>query len=169
MTRSESITRDGTNYNITVQDGTQLSKGFELSLNANPIQGLNFVAGYSHNNSKMTKSAPSVEGRRPVAAGPEDMVNAWLSYTLTTGKLEGLGFGFGGNYNSENVITNTVATGTFTLPAYTVLNATAFYNKNRYRLGLKVDNLSNKDYYKGWTTVEAQMPRSLTANVTFKF
>ncbi len=169
MIRQEAIIRNGVNYNINVQDGTQLSKGFELSLNANPIQGLNLVAGYSHNNSKMTQSDPSVEGRRPVSAGPEDMVNAWLSYTLTMGKLQGLGFGFGGNYLSENLITNSSFTGVFTLPAYTVLNATAFYNKNRYRIGLKVDNLSDKRYYKGWTTVEAQTPRSFVANITYKF
>lgn len=169
ITRPESIVRDGQTYNITVQNGTQLSKGFELSLNANPVQGLNFVAGFSHNNSKLTKSSPNDEGRRPVGAGPEDMINAWLSYTLTTGKLEGLGFGFGGNYNSDNIITNTLATGIFTLPSYTVLNATAFYSKNRYRLGLKVDNLSDVKYYKGWTTVEQQMPRSLVANISFKF
>ncbi|MCZ4225293.1 TonB-dependent receptor [Pedobacter rhodius] len=169
MTRSESIVRNGTTYNITVQDGTQLSKGIEISLNANPVDGLNFVAGYSHNDSKMVKAAPSVEGRRPVSAGPEDMVNAWLSYTLTKGKLQGLGLGFGGNYNSENIITNSLATGVFTLPSYTVLNATAFYSKNRYRLGLKVDNLADVKYYKGWTTVEQQMPRSLVANISFKF
>ncbi|WP_316757411.1 TonB-dependent receptor [Pedobacter aquatilis] len=169
ITRPESIVRDGQTYNITVQNGTQLSKGFELSLNANPVQGLNFVAGFSHNNSKLTKSSPNDEGRRPVGAGPEDMINAWLSYTLTTGKLEGLGFGFGGNYNSDNIITNTLATGIFTLPSYTVLNATAFYSKNRYRLGLKVDNLGDVKYYKGWTTVEQQMPRSLVANISFKF
>lgn len=169
ITRPESIVRDGQTYNITVQNGTQLSKGFELSLNANPVQGLNFVAGFSHNNSKLTKSSPNDEGRRPVGAGPEDMINAWLSYTLTTGKLEGLGFGFGGNYNSDNIITNTLATGIFTLPSYRVLNATAFYSKNRYRLGLKVDNLSDVKYYKGWTTVEQQMPRSLVANISFKF
>jgi len=169
ITRPESIVRDGQTYNITVQNGTQLSKGFELSLNANPVQGLNFVAGFSHNDSKLTKSSPNDEGRRPVGAGPEDMINAWLSYTLTSGKLEGLGFGFGGNYNSDNIITNTLATGIFTLPSYTVLNATAFYSKNRYRLGLKVDNLSDVKYYKGWTTVEQQMPRSLVANISFKF
>ncbi|WP_443937660.1 TonB-dependent siderophore receptor [Pedobacter sp. MW01-1-1] len=169
MTRGESINVNGTNYNITVQDGTQLSKGFELSLNANPLPGLNFVGGYSHNNSKMTKAAASVEGRRPVSAGPEDMVNAWLSYSLTNGKLQGLGFGLGANYNSENIITNSLATGIFTLPAYTVFNATAFYNTNSYRLGLKVDNLADTKYYKGWTTVEAQMPRSIVANISFKF
>ncbi|GGI22663.1 TonB-dependent receptor [Pedobacter mendelii] len=169
ITRAESIVRNGVNYNITVQDGTQRNKGVEFNLNANPIAGLNLTAGYSHIDSKITRAAASVEGRRPVDAGPEDMVNGWISYTLTRGNLSGLGLGFGGNYNSENVITNTLATGTFTLPAYTVLNATAFYGNNRYRIGVKLDNITDKRYYKGWTTVEAQMPRSFVANITYKF
>ncbi|WP_316735198.1 TonB-dependent receptor [Pedobacter aquatilis] len=169
ITRGESIVRNGTNYNITVQDGTQRNKGIDISLNANPIEGLNFVAGYSHVNSKITKAAATVEGRRPVGAGPEDTVNGWLSYTFTQGNLNGLGLGFGANYYSENVITNSLPTGIFTLPSYTVLNATAFYNKNRYRIGLKLDNITDKRYYKGWTTVEAQMPRNFVANITYKF
>ena len=167
--RAESINRDGTNYNISVQDGTQRNKGVEISLNANPIEGLNLVAGYSHIDSKLTKAAPSVEGRRPVDAGPKNMINGWISYTLTTGSLNGLGLGFGGNYNSDNIITNNSATGIFTLPAFTVLNTTVFYNKSKYRLGVKLDNITDKRYYKGWTTIEPQMPRNLVANITYKF
>lgn len=169
MTRSEALVREGVTYNITVQDGTQKSKGVELDLIANPFAGLNVVAGYSHNNSKLTKADPTVDGRRPVAAGPEDLANLWVSYTAVSGKLEGLGLAFGGNYASKNIITNTTTTGQFTLPAYIVLNTTVFYNTKRYRLGVKVDNLSDKQYFKGWTTVEPQSPRSVVANVTMKF
>jgi iron complex outermembrane receptor protein len=169
MTRSESVVRAGQTYNITVQDGTQKSKGFELDLIANPVNGLNIIAGYSHNDSKMTQSAAAVLGRRPVSAGPADLANAWISYTQPTGKFTGLGVGFGGNYAGKNVIANDANIGEFTLPAYTVLNSTIFYSTKQYRLGLKVDNLTDKLYYKGWTTVEPQMPRSIVANVTFKF
>jgi iron complex outermembrane receptor protein len=135
----------------------------------NPIDGLNIVTGYAYNYSSFTKSAASVLGRRPVDAGPTHLANLWVSYTLLKGNLSGLGAGFGGNYAGKNIITNTVATGKFTLPAYTVLNATAFYNTKHYRLGLKVDNLTNKQYFKGWTTVEPQMPLSVVANLTYKF
>ncbi|WP_316832549.1 TonB-dependent receptor [Pedobacter aquatilis] len=168
-TRSESIVRDGTTYNITVQDGTQVSRGVDISLSTNPIQGLNFTTGYSHNNSKMTKSAASVLGLRPVGSGPEDSFNAWLSYTLTTGKLSGLGFGTGVNYNGDNIITNTTTTGMFVLPAYTIFDASAFYDQKRFRLGVKVNNIGDVRYYKGWTTVEPQLPRNFTANISLKF
>ncbi len=168
VTRSDALVRNGQTYNITVQDGEQKSKGFEMDLIANPVVGLDIVGGFSHNLSKLTKSDPTVDGRRPVGAGPDKLLNTWISYTQTKGKLTGLGVGFGGNYASDNVITNSSVTGTFTLPSYTVLNATTFYNTRWYRIGIKVDNLANKRYYKGWTTVEPQLPRSLVANLTFK-
>ncbi|MGX7690519.1 TonB-dependent siderophore receptor [Flectobacillus roseus] len=169
MTRADVVVRDGKTYNITVQDGTQISKGIEFDLIANPIAGLNLIFGYSHNDSKQTKVAESLLNRRPVSAGPADLANFWASYTLLQGKAKGLGFGLGGNYASENLITNNSVTGVFTLPSYTVLNASVFYSISKMRLGLKLDNLTNKQYFSGWTTIEPQMPRRLMANVSFSF
>ena len=169
MTRPASIVKNDTAYNYTVQDGTQRSSGVELDVMASPVRGLNVMLGYGYNDSKLEAADKNVEGRRPVSAGPEHLANAWLSYTLSQGKAKGLGLGFGGNYASENVITNDLRTGTFTLPSYTVFNATVFYEAKKYRLALKVDNLTNEAYYLGWTTVERQMPRRLSASVGFRF
>jgi iron complex outermembrane receptor protein len=169
MTRGISVEYEGTVRNVTIQDGTQSSKGIELELAANPVAGMNIIAGYSYNDSKMVKADAATNGRRPVSAGPENLLNLWASYTLTHGAVKGLGAGFGGNYASENMITNSLATGTFTLPAYTVLNASVFYNTPKYTLTLKLDNLTNKEYFSGWSTVEKQMPRRLAASFAFKF
>jgi iron complex outermembrane receptor protein len=169
VTRTEEYVKDNTSYIITVQNGTQLSKGIELDLVANPLPGLNLIAGYSHNDSKLTKSSPALEGRRPTSAGPADLVNAWISYVFPQGTLKGFGLGFGGNYAGENIVTNSAPTGIFTIPAYTVLNSSIFYNTRCYRIGITVNNLANKAYFKGWTTVEPQMPRQLLANISYKF
>ncbi|MBC9934497.1 TonB-dependent receptor [Chitinophaga qingshengii] len=169
MTRSIDVEKGGNRYQVTIQDGSQRSKGVELDLIANPLPGLNMVAGYGYNDSKMVKSDSSILDRRPTSAGPEHLVNWWISYTATSGKLHGLGIGFGGNYGSENMVVNSKATGTFTLPSYTVLNAGLFYQVNAYRIALKLDNITDKAYYSGWTTVERMMPRRFSASVAFKF
>jgi iron complex outermembrane receptor protein len=169
VTRPESVDKNGTSYNITVQDGSQVSKGIEVDAVANPLPGLNIVAGYSYNDSRNKKTDVSVLDRRPNSAGPRNLANGWISYTFLNGKVKGLGAGFGGNYASENMVTNSLAAGTFTLPEYTVLNATLFYNTQQFRVGVKVDNLSNEQYYKGWSTFEPQMPRRVTASVAFRF
>ena len=161
------VTRDDPDHaNFSLQDGTQLSKGFEAELIANPIPGLNIVAGYTYNDSRYTRSNASVEGLRPTTAGAPRMANVWLSYRLIQGAAKGLGIGFGGIYGSESYQSNTKAF-QFTIPAYTVLDASVFYDKPRYRIGFKVDNLTNEKY---WSyRLAAQNPLRVTGNVTFKF
>jgi len=169
MTRTDVYVKDGRNYNITVQDGTQRSKGIEVDVQASPVNGLLLLAGYSYNDSKLTKGAPALDGRRPAAAGPANLANAWISYTLPTGKLKGLGAGVGGNYVDKHLTANSATTGVFTLPSYTLLNGTVFYDARWYRLGVKIDNATNVEYFVGQGVLSPQMPASITANVTIKF
>ena len=166
--RALRIDIDATNYFYT-QDGTQESKGFEASFIANPIDGLNIIAGYSYNDSELTEGAADFVGLRPESAGPQNLANLWASYQLTSGTLDGLGFGFGGNYASENKIFNRNLGGTFTIPEYTILNASVFYGTPDFRISLKLDNIANKEYFKGWSTISPQNQRSLLANFTYNF
>ncbi|MFP9117116.1 TonB-dependent siderophore receptor [Flavobacterium sp. RNTU_13] len=158
---------------INFQDGKQRSQGFEAFLTANPVSGLNVIAGYSYNDSKLVAGDEDFIGKRPESAGAQNMVNLWASYrfsnTVLNGALEGFGLGFGGNYASENKIFNRNKAGTFTLPEYTILNASAFYNISDVTLTLKLDNLTNKDYYKGWSTISAQKPRVISASLSYSF
>ncbi|MET1056714.1 MAG: TonB-dependent receptor [Pedobacter sp.] len=151
------------------QGGDQYSKGFEAQLTANPFEGLNIIAGYAKNKSRLTNALANLEGRRPVGAGPEDLANLWISYKITSGSVKGLGFGFGGNYSGKSSIVNDATVGVFTLPSYTILNASASYGINQFSFGLKLNNLANKEYYKGWTTLEPMQPRMVAGNVTYRF
>ena len=75
--------------------GEVKSQGIEISLIANPIEGLNLVAGYSKNKSEVTKDYEEngYLGLRPEEAGPEQLINFWASYSFLTGDLKGFGFG----------------------------------------------------------------------------
>jgi iron complex outermembrane receptor protein len=152
-----------------VQDGSQRSKGIEFDLIANPYQGLNVVAGFSYNDSKYEKSDADVIGRRPTTASSPYQANLWISYHFPANVAKGLGVGIGGNYASDNKILNSVYYGEFTLPAYTVFNASAFYDYQKFRLGVKVDNISNQKYWIGYTTANPQKPRSMVASLAYKF
>ena len=151
------------------QGGAQENKGIELSLTANPLPGLNILAGYSYNESVLTKGDVSFVGRRSESAGPQNMGNLWASYRFTGGKLNGFGLGFGGNTASTNKIFSRNNIGTFVAPAYTVLNASVFYNVDAFAITLKVDNLTNVEYYNGWSTINPQKPRVFAANLTYNF
>ncbi len=158
-----------TGPNTYSQGGEQVSRGIEASIVANPIVGLNILAGYSYNDSELQKGDPDFEGRRPEGAGPQNLANLWASYRFQQGHLKGFGLGFGGNYAGENNIFDRNNLGTFTLDDYTVINASVFYETEDFGITLKLDNISNEEYYAGWSTINPQRPRMFSANFTYKF
>jgi len=153
------------------QGGEVNSNGVEISFTANPIKGLNVIAGYSYNDSEVVKDEldDSYIGFRPEEAGPRALVNLWASYAFTDGSLKGFGIGFGGNHASEYQVLHRKNTGTFTLPDYTILNSALNYNTDKFNITLKVNNLLNEKYYSGWSTITPQRLRSLIVGLTYKF
>jgi iron complex outermembrane receptor protein len=170
---SNVVTGDPNNINNSLQGGKVQSKGFEVDLSSNPIDGLNLIAGFSHNDSKVLEGDEAnvwlETGRRPIYAGPTDLVNVWATYTLKWGALRGLGIGVGGNYASNLNILDSQVTGTFTLPSYTVLNTALFYNTQSFRVAVNVNNIGDKQYYTGYSTINPQKPRNAVVSVAYRF
>ena len=154
-TRTEIV--DGKTFMF--QDGTQRSKGYEVEVIAHPVRGLNIVAGYANNENKYTKASPALQGKM-VTASPEHIGNLWISYTLQNG----LGFGAGGNYVSDSWFEST---NSFTLPGYTLLGATVFYDQPKFRLVLKGNNLLDQQYWN--SNGSPQKPANVVASAAFKF
>ena len=158
-TRTEVIN----SQNFTVQDGTQKSKGMELELIANPVSGLNIVAGYAYNDNRYDKAVEALQGKL-LTNSPQHMANFWASYYILKGNAKGLGVGAGGNYVGASWFEST---NTFKVPAYKLVNASLFYDQPRYRLALKANNLLNEHYWNSNGT--PQKPANILASVTFKW
>ena len=161
---SNTIIQDDQKFNM--QDGKQVSKGVEVEVIASPVQGLNVVAGYAYNDNRIVKTSfinKAIEGNQADGA-PYNVANVWLSYKFHNKALNNLGVGFGGNYVGKGYL---ATTNTYYFPEYTVLNATIFYDQPTWRLGIKVNNLANRQY---WDMVGApQAPLNFAGNLTFKF
>ena len=151
------------------QAGSLTSKGVELEANAYLVKGFSLIAGVSYNDMKYTEADPDVNGKRPATASSPWLVNFNASYQFLDGAVKGLGFGVGGNYASDNKIVNSNSMGTFILPKYFVLNANAFYDAKKFRIGVKVDNFTNEHYWNGYTTANAQQLANVTGSFTYKF
>jgi iron complex outermembrane receptor protein len=108
-------------------------------------------------------------GRRPIYSGPSDLFNVWATYTIKSGSLNGLGFGVGGNYVSELNVLDSQVTGTFTLPSYSIVNTTLFYDTQTVRVSLNVNNITDKEYYTGYSTINPQKPRNAVVSLAYKF
>ncbi|RYU89566.1 TonB-dependent siderophore receptor [Mucilaginibacter terrigena] len=159
----------GSSFFGSVQDGTQTSKGFEAEFVANPVSAVNIVAGFSYNDSKFTAGDPDVLGLRPNTAGSPYLANLYISYRLPQSFVKGLGVGVGGNYASANKVINSVSQGSFELPSYTLLNASVYLDRPKYRFGLSGNNLTNKYYYTGYTTINPQRLRQFVLSASYKF
>ncbi|WP_440879485.1 TonB-dependent receptor domain-containing protein [Tenacibaculum sp. C7A-26P2] len=155
-----------------------VSKGIELEMNANPFNGLNLRASYSYNDTQITdptsefgeRYVTELLNRRPEEAGPQTIYNFWADYKFQEGSfLENLGLGAGFNGASEHHTINNTISGQFTLPSYTIFNAGAYYDTDKFRIGLKVNNFTDKVYYNGWGTVNAQATRAFLGTLSYKF
>ncbi|QZE15110.1 TonB-dependent receptor [Halosquirtibacter laminarini] len=154
------------NQYTQVQDGKKSSKGFEVELNAAPFQGMNVMAGYAYNKSRFIEGDKSIIGNAPYAT-PENSYNYWLSYKAPRGILHHLGFGFGGNYISDSYLDDR---NSITVPGYSVLNASLFYDTNSMRIGLKGNNLTNQNYWANMGTyIQPQKNRNFIVTVSYKF
>ncbi|WP_158847149.1 TonB-dependent receptor [Algibacter sp. L1A34] len=171
-------------YNITVddkvmgfgaskqQDGTVKSSGIELEVNASPVNGLNVRGGFSFNDSEVTKSASRSDliGLRPAEAGADILYNFWGDYQFTQGFAKNLGFGAGFNGSSDyNTMNDYTTSGGFTLPAYTVFNASIYYENDIFRISVKGNNITDEEYYSGWSTLTPQQNRTFLASFDYKF
>lgn len=154
------------------QDSTVKSSGIELEVNANPVNGLNLRGGFSYNDAEVTKSAsrPDLIGVRPAEAGSDVIYNFWGDYKFQEGFAKNFGFGAGFNGASDyNTMSDYTNSGGFTLPAYTVFNASLYYETDSYRISIKGNNLTDETYYSGWSTLTPQLPRILLVTLDYKF
>lgn len=148
------------------QAGKLTSRGFEAEINAYLVKGFSLIAGVSYNDMSFTSGENA--GFRPETASSPWLANFNASYQFVDGQFKGLGFGIGGNYASDNKIVNT-AQGSFILPKYFVMNANAYYDTKKFRIGVKVDNFTNEHYWIGYTTANPQKLANVLGSITYKF
>ncbi|MCL9979861.1 MAG: TonB-dependent receptor [Bacteroidia bacterium] len=166
------VMSDALNPNDFNQGGSVLSKGIEFSLSGNITSNVKFIGGFSHNNSKVTNDAPNAGylGLRPESSGPANMANAWVLYRLPiNGLFDGFSLGAGLNYTGEHLTLNRSTSGTFTLPSYTIYNASINWENEIIGLVLRANNLLDVKYYTGWSTVSPQAPRYISLSIRCKF
>lgn len=148
------------------QDGRVESKGFEADIIANPFTGFNLVAGYTYNDAKNIKySNPKAEGQR-LTLSPQVVSNIWGSYKFSRGFLKGLGLGLGANHMSKIYEVRSVDN-TFWANPYTTVDGTIFYQQQKYRIGLKVNNITNQEYYNAYGI--PQKTANFVLGVTYQF
>lgn len=170
---SNRVVGDPNNFYNSLQGGKVESKGYELDVTANLFKGFSLIAGYSHNETKNLKGNVgdfyAEPGRAPGGQGPQNQFNLWATYKISNGSLKNFGLGLGGNYASEYRVADNSVTGIFDLPSYVVVNSSIFYNGDKFRFTFNLNNLTAKEYYIGYWSVNPQKPRNFVMSVAYKF
>lgn len=136
--------------------------GVELQIQGNVTDQFFITAGYSY------LDGETDQGREIPRELPENTFSVWGSYDVT----EKLGFGLGATYQDESFISDldigTDATGHPTLPAYTRVDAMAYYDvSEKLRLQLNVENLTDETYFpSAHSTHQATVGAPLNARFT---
>jgi iron complex outermembrane recepter protein len=185
---------NATNSTYRELGGETTSDGVELDVNGTIIPGMNFIAGYSYNYIRYTKTTglknSYVTGERLVGTAA-NTANGTLFYTLRSGKLRGVKLGASANYvgkrnggwNNQNdpgkVWTNNPAQNNrlnnydrlVPLSAYTTVDLSAGYSLRGFSLLAKLSNITNELNYIVHEnySVNPIAPRQLVTTLTYKF
>ena len=151
-----------------LQVGEQVGRGRERDASGEPLRGLRVLVSAA-----VTRGEVSKDTTIPVGTSllniPDRSFTWWTTYQLPTGRLAGLGFG-GGLFHTGRRAAN--ATASFFLPSYTLLDATAFYERGRYRLAVNGRNLGNERYFEsggGFVAAYPGQPRAAFLSLLTRF
>lgn len=129
-----------------VLQGVQEVQGFELSASGRVTNRLNLFAGYTLQDSEVTKSNNPLELGQTLDNTPRHSFSGWATYQLT----EALSLGGGAQYvDTRKAIIRSTATGDLvtTVDDYWVFDVVALYQVSKdLKLRLNVYNLLDKKY-----------------------
>ncbi len=170
ITVNDKVRQNPTNIFFSIQDGQQISRGFEAEVLGKPLPNFNVMLGYAYNHSLLLKADESVNGLRPISSGPYNQANIWLHYHfVNSGFLNNFSIGAGGNYVGQTFATIQNPDGGFIVPEYTLVNAKISYDRNNYSFAVRVNNLLDENMWTGSSAISPQMPRQFIGSIAVKF
>jgi iron complex outermembrane receptor protein len=161
---------ENVNTNLKELVGGTKGKGVEVDITARPITGLNINAGYSFNETKVSKSSGtsgSLVVGDVLARTPKHTANLSFFYKLPSGVLKGLTFGAIGNYIGDRTggwndryvwtenkpvtvpktYTVTIEDRDIPLEGYATVDASVGYDWNKVSILCKLSNITNELNY----------------------
>ena len=142
ITRQNVATPDPLDPFSSVATGKQRSQGVELDIVGEIMPGWNIIASYAYTDARVTEDNVIPDGNGLFNA-PEHSASLWTTYEITSGELQGLGFGAGFNFVGER---DGDLDNSFVLDDYFLTNAGVFYRRDNWRFALNAKNLFDVDY-----------------------
>ncbi|MBZ4034468.1 TonB-dependent siderophore receptor [Flavobacterium sp. 17A] len=188
------------NANTSIKElvGATKGKGVEIDITAYPVEGLNIMAGYSFNETKVSKSSGtngSLVVGDVLARTPRNTANLSFFYKLPSGFFKGVTFGAIGNYigdrtggwNDDYLWTAVTPTPTnpkpdpayiitirdrdIPLEGYVTVDASLGYEWRKFSILCRLSNITNELNYTVHEnySVNPIAPRQVMTSLRYKF
>jgi iron complex outermembrane receptor protein len=150
--------------------GRAKSKGLEIDIAGNVLPNLNINAGYTYNDSRITRSAFDIEIGRQATNAPYHSAHLWARYNILHGALKNFGIGLGSNYvgfrTAEGSLDYPVPV-LQVLPDYQTVDLALFYRSQNLQLSANLDNVFDEQYIYGAFNA-FYMQRGLPRNILIR-
>jgi len=190
---SDGVTQN-VNSNIKELVGATKGKGVEIDITATPVEGLNIMAGYSFNETKVSKSSGtngSLVVGDVLARTPKNTANLSFFYKLQSGLLKGVTFGAIGSYvgdrtggwnddylwtenkpsTNPKTYTVTIRDRDIPLEGYVTVDASLGYEWKKFSILCRLSNITNELNYTVHEnySVNPIAPRQIMTSLRYKF
>ncbi len=191
--QSDGVTQN-VNTNLKELVGATKGKGVEIDITATPVEGLNIMAGYSFNETKVSKSSGtsgSLVVGDVLARTPKNTANLSFFYKVPTGLLKGITFGAIGNYVGDRTggwnddylwtpVTPATTPPTYVvtirdrdipLEGYVTVDASLGYEWKKFSILCRLSNITNELNYTVHEnySVNPIAPRQIMTSLRYKF
>lgn len=161
------------------QTGEIAVNGVEVEATVELAEGFRLIGSFTALNARVTKDTPpesippiaSAVGNRPIQV-PNVVISNWADYTVQTGLLRGLGFGFGVRYIGD---TFADAANTIRVPDYFLMDASLRYTYENWRFQVAANNLADRVFVGtcgqlgGYVGCNYGEGRRVTGSVTYRW
>ncbi len=143
LERSNVLTEDPADPFLRIPTGEQRSRGIELINTWQPTDNFALIANYTYTDAEVTRDN-DIESGTPLANVPEHSGRLWARYARELGGdwIGGLTGGWTYNSSASIGIGNDLE-----IPSYDVFEFGAFLRRGPYVVDVKVDNLTDEDYF----------------------
>jgi iron complex outermembrane recepter protein len=168
INRSNILAADSTDPLKQVLLDPQRSRGLEADLGGKLAAGWQWMASYAYNQAEVVKGA---DAGNTLSNAPRHSGSLWTTYALT-GDWHGFGVG-GGIYATGSREAN--LPNTYRLAGYARVDALAYYDAEKWRAQLNLNNLLDKHYYTGGeagvfnATLAPSQPINAQLTLTYRF
>lgn len=178
ITKNNVLAADPQNQYFSVQLGQTKTAGVEFDLRGQLFSGFDVTMNYAYTDAKVTKNTENALVDKQLPGTDKHIANAWLSYRVPSGAVQGLGISFGASHASGRISWySEYDTGIDpSMPAYTRFDGAISYQFDKFGIALNVNNLFNTDVISGafysWSQFyywQAEAYRNGRLSINYKF